>query len=1014
MHSNDIAIIGLSGRFPGGLDVRGLWNRLKNSESCIKDIVPGALRGTPHEQHLGDPNYIFRCAVLPQPELFDADYFRMNHAEAMITDPQQRVFLEVCHEVLNHCGLPDPESQDIRTGVFAGTSVSIYLLHNIMGSSRFANRDIMQILMGTDKDFIATRVAYKLNLRGTSMTVQSGCSTSLVAVHQACQALLNGELDLALAGGATITGMGEVGYLYTPGGIRSSDGRCRPYDANADGTIFGDGVGAVALCRLEDALANGSNIYAVIKGSAVNNNGADCAGFAAPSVSGQAQVIRDALHNADVQAENMTFVEGHGTATALGDPIEVQALTLAYGTSQRQYCALGSVKSNVGHLDVASGITGLIKATLALHDCWLPGTLNFTRPNPALELERTPFFICDTGTALPGDRPLNAGVSSFGFGGTNAHVILESPPRRPPRLSSQDIPLYLWSARSSTTLDQYIEKTRQQVAQNPSMNREDVAYTLARGRSRLHYRAALAGSNLLSAQAGANLIRGQCPEKPVKLVMLFPGQGSAWGNVAHDLYHRHQGFRDEVDRLSATFASFLGTDLRRWLFPKDEDREQADAYAQMTRWSQPALFVLCLSLRKVFQEAGLHEYIVAGHSLGELVAAYVANALPPAHAARILDARARLMEGAGPGAMLAISLSRAQVDALLREQNIHADVAAVNGPVQTVISGALSDIDAAIAYCETQGIRCRKLPVSRGFHSHLMQDILHEWRDTLDFEPQALTTALASNVTGTVLPGGHVLDAEYWVKHLRGTVDFASSIADIMRQTQQQGEEPIFLEVGPGSAMSTLVRMQFPSARVLTSGDQDGQITYDSIMKAIGAAWVEGASLDLDSVVAKANVVDLPVPSLERRAFWIDPDEDHSGNRPVSASVSTTTEPLSGSGSARDQLVQTQSRGDVREAMLQAWKKIILIPDITLDDNFFALGGDSLQALEISRELANNGISLKPTDILKTPVMKDLIAQLSGEDSEVKNSGVSGDAAATQPAQMTEDEMQSMLRQLGM
>ncbi|MBE0401370.1 MULTISPECIES: type I polyketide synthase [Halomonadaceae] len=1005
MHSNDIAIIGLSGRFPGGLDVRGLWNRLRNSESCIKGIAPDALRGTTHEKHLDDPNYIFRCAVLPQPELFDADYFRMNHAEAMITDPQQRVFLEVCHEVLNHCGLPDPESQDIRTGVFAGTSVSIYLLHNIMGSTQFANRDIMQILMGTDKDFIATRVAYKLNLRGISMTIQSGCSTSLVAVHQACQALLNGELDLALAGGATITGLGEVGYLYTPGGVRSSDGRCRPYDADADGTIFGDGVGAVALCRLEDALANGSKIYAVIKGSAVNNNGADCAGFAAPSVSGQAQVIRDALHNADVRAEDVAFVEGHGTATALGDPIEVQALTLAYGTSQRQYCALGSVKSNVGHLDVASGVTGLIKATLALHDCWLPGTLNFTQPNPALELERTPFFICNTGAALPRHRPLHAGVSSFGFGGTNAHVVLATPPRRTSRPSRQDALLYLWSARSNTALDRYIETTQQKVAQDPSIDRGDVAYTLAHGRTRLKCRAALAGNDLLSPQAGTNLVRGQCSDKPVRLVMLFPGQGSPWSNVAKDLYHRHQGFRDEVDRLSAEFSPFLGTDLRRWLFPQEGDRVQADEYAQMTRWSQPALFVLCLGLRRVFQEAGLHEQVVAGHSLGELIGAYAANALPKAEAARVLDARARLMEATGSGAMLALSLPRERVEVLLHEEAIHADLAAVNGPMQTVISGSKSGIDAAMSYCKTHMIRCRKLPVSRGFHSYLMQKTLPEWRETLDFEPGPLTVALASNVNGRVLPVGHVLDADYWVQHLRGTVDFAGGITDIMHQAQQQGEEPVFLEVGPGNAMGTLVRMHYPSACVISCTDQNDQITHDSVMKAIGAAWVKGVTFDLNSVIPKGNVVDLPVPALDRHAFWITPDED-SQNRPENSAAAPDP--------ARSRPPQTESGIDVKETMLQTWKKIILNQDITVDDNFFALGGDSLQALEISRELANSGISIKPTDILKTPVMKDLLVQLMREAKQRCVSETPVECSTVQPAQMSDDEMQSMLRQLGM
>jgi len=1006
MRNEHIAVIGLTGRFPGGSDARGLWQKLRNGESCIKTISKETLRSTVHAPHVDDPYYVFRCAVLQSPDIFDAEAFRMNHADALITDPQQRVFLECCHEALGAAGLPDPESRNLRAGVFAGCSTSIYLLHNIMGSAEFSRRDLTQLLMGTEKDFIATRVAYRLNLRGASMTVQTGCSTSLVAVHQACRALINDEVDLALAGGATITGLGEIGYLYTPGGIRSSDGLCRPYDIHADGTIFGDGVGVVALCRLEDAIANGSFIHAVIRGSAINNNGSDCAGFAAPSVSGQAGAIKSALRNAGVRAEDISFVEGHGTATALGDPIEVRALSQAYETSSRQYCALCSVKSNVGHLDVASGVTGLIKTVMSLRERWLPGMLNFTEPNPALKLESTPFFIGSEGRALPRDTEIIAGVSSFGFGGTNAHVILSTPPENRRNKTEAGSPpvLYLWSARSEKTLDAYLNGTAEAVRDDPVCLPEEVAHTLARGRYRFAHRAILAKKGLPLRETMHSVVRGKTAETPVMMVMLFPGQGTAWSGVAGELYQNEAVFRREVDRLSAAFFPFLQADIRSWLFPGEEQIAEAKEKERQTRWSQPALFILCAAVFAVYRSLGVKPQIVAGHSLGELVAAYVAGAIPDREIAGLVDSRARLMAATKDGAMLAVSLPASRTRWLLGDMPLKADIAAINGLRQTIVSGAAEAIDLLAARCREDGVRCKKLPVQKAFHSHLMDDILPEWRKSLMYEAAPLQYGLASNVTGRIVEPGQTLDSDYWLNHLRGAVDFAGGIDSVMDSGRIHGREPVFMEVGPGTTMSTLVRMQFPDARVTASCDADGMITTASLLAALGSAWIAGADLDLDRLIPRSRIVDLPVAPLDGKRYWITPDAELGQE---SRSAAPTPHRIDTG------IALAGQRVDPGEIMLSIWKKIILNDEITIDDNFFALGGDSMQALEISRELASSGIVLKPTDILKKPVIRELLKDISPA-GDIPAQTVSAEIAPQRgESEMSEDEVDAMMKQLG-
>ncbi|MEF1253476.1 polyketide synthase [Vibrio sp. M260112] len=437
MSDQAIAIVGMAGVFPRANSIEALWQRLINKQETIETIARKDLVGKVDPSWLDHPHYVRRASCLEEPGLFDAGFFNITPGEAEMMDPQQRWFLQVCWQALENAGYPEPEMKGLKTGVFGGCSIGTYFANNIIGNPKYADRDPVSVMMANDKDFLCTRVAYKLNLTGPAITIQTACSTSLVAVHQACQALLSGECDLALAGGASVSAYGPVGYLYSPQGIRSHDGRCRPFDHRSSGTLFGDGVGAVTLKRLGDALSDQDYIYAVVQGSAINNDGASKAGFTAPSLAGQTEVIQEAMQVAGIEACDIQFVEAHGTATELGDPMELSALKAAYGECGTQRCAIGSIKSNIGHLDCASGIAALIKAAKSLEQRTLPATLHYEKPNPRLGLESSPFFVNAHTVHLPVSGEVFGAVSAFGFGGTNAHLVLSSAPELPRTLRGQ-------------------------------------------------------------------------------------------------------------------------------------------------------------------------------------------------------------------------------------------------------------------------------------------------------------------------------------------------------------------------------------------------------------------------------------------------------------------------------------------------------------------------------------------------------------------------------------------------
>ncbi|NEQ33997.1 MAG: type I polyketide synthase, partial [Leptolyngbya sp. SIO4C5] len=598
---SDIAIIGIACRFPGAKDVDELWHSLqagKDSISFFSD--PELLASGVDPAWLSHPSYVKAQAVLADIELFDASFFDVSPAEAEMIDPQQRLFLECAWQALESAGY-DVESYGGAIAVYAGTSLNTYLLHNLIPSlDTSESAALYRLMLANGQDFLSTRVSYKLNLKGPSLNVQTACSTSLVATHLGCQSLLNGECDMALAGGVSIRVPHRAGYLYQEGMILSPNGQCRAFDAQAQGTVGGNGLGIVVLKRLAEAIADGDYIYATIKGSAINNDGAVKVGYTAPSVEGQAAVISEAQTVSGVAAETVTYIEAHGTGTHLGDPIEIAGLTAAFGqaSKQKQFCAIGSIKTNIGHLDAAAGVAGLIKTALSLQHRQIPPSLHFDSPNPQIDFGHSPFYV-NTRLAewTANGTPLRAGVSSFGIGGTNAHVVLEEAPPREASGAARPWQVLLLSAKTETALDQVTTNLATHLQQNPELNLADVAYTLSRGRQAFSHRRLLVcqeTSEAVIALAGLNPRQvlshaGSAAKRPV--AFMFSGQGAQYVNMGLELYQQEPAFRSQIDLCSEILMPVLGCDLRQLLYPAEAEAAEAAQHLNQTAIAQPALFV---------------------------------------------------------------------------------------------------------------------------------------------------------------------------------------------------------------------------------------------------------------------------------------------------------------------------------------------------------------------------------------------------------------------------------------
>ena len=672
----DLAIVGMAGRFPGASDLREFWQNLVDGVETVSRFTDEEVLAAGIEPELAaQPHYVKAGGVLEGAEWFDAGFFGIYPREAETLDPQHRVFLEVAWHALEHAGY-DPATCEQAIGVYAGCGMNTYLVFNLARNREIRERvQPYQLTMANDKDYLPTRVAYKFNLRGPAIDVQTACSTSLVATHLACQALLNRDCDMALAGGVTIRLPQKGGYLYQEGGIASPDGHCRAFDADAAGTVGGNGAGVVVIKRAADAVDDGDTIYALIKGSAINNDGSNKVGYTAPSVEGQTQVLSAAYSVAGVDPADVSYVETHGTGTALGDPIEIAALSQAFGDGvERQSVAIGSLKTNVGHLDAAAGVAGLIKTTLALQAGLIPPSLHFRAPNPRIDFSATPFYV-NTQPApwRGGHSPRRAGVSSFGIGGTNAHVVLEEAPEPRPGGPSRAAQLLVVSAKSADALTAATENLRGYLAGRRDASLADVAYTLAVGRQPFAYRRFVVVRN---PEDAARALAGEEPGRLLEnggdlpgrgLAFMFTGQGSQYANMGRGLMESEPAFRDAVDECAAILRPHLGLDLRELIYPPvsggSRVLEEAEEQLRQTAITQPALFVVEYALSQMWLAWGIRPQAMIGHSIGEYVAACLAGVMSLDDALRIVAARGRLMGSLPRGSMLSLSLSEEQARA---------------------------------------------------------------------------------------------------------------------------------------------------------------------------------------------------------------------------------------------------------------------------------------------------------------------------------------------------------------
>ncbi|WP_375745203.1 amino acid adenylation domain-containing protein [Corallococcus interemptor] len=884
-----VAIIAMAGRFPQASTLEQFWDNLRRGVEARTEFTDAQMIADGADPaRIQQPGYVRAGFVLDDVDRFDAGFFDFSPRDAEVLDPQHRVFLEVCWEALERAGYATRAFRGL-VSVFGGAGPSSYMYSNLLSRPDVLQAmGTFQVTLSNDKDFLPPRVSHKLGLRGASIAVQTACSSSLVAVHLACQSLLTGESDVALAGGVSIATPQRTGYPYQEGGVVSPDGHCRTFDARAAGTVRGSGAGVVVLKRVADALADGDTILAIIRGSAINNDGEARLGYTAPSVEGQSAVIAEALGLADVPAETVTYVEAHGTATPLGDPIEVTALAKAFrsrlkpGATAR--CALGSVKTNIGHLDAAAGIAGLIKTVLALQHRELPPSLHTETPNPRLDLGNSPFFINGTLRPWTADgAPLRAGVSSFGIGGTNAHVILEeAPPREPAKAPGRPWQLLPLSARTAPALEAATHNLRAWLEQHPEAELAQVAHTLQVGRQRFEHRRVLLcrdtndALTVLGAQApdGAQRLRTEVQESSTRpVVFLFPGQGSQYVGMGRELHASEPLFRKHVDDCCNRLKPLLGFDLREVLFPPpDADVAAAEARLTRTEVTQPALFVIEYALAKLWGALGVTPQGMLGHSVGEYVAACLAGVLSLDDALALVAARGQLMQSLPEGAMVSVALPEAELRPLLGPALF---IAAVNAPALCVASGPTEMVEALEAVLTRRKVAFRRLHTSHAFHSAMMDPILDAFAAKVrGVKLSRPRRPFVSNLTGTWITEKEATDPGYWVEHLRQGVRFSDGVQRLLEDPSN-----VFLEVGPGTTLGALVRQAArapgqPQPTLLSTLRHPRETVSDRerFLETVGRLWLAGAALELNGLQPAEHRRRLPLATypFQRERFWID------------------------------------------------------------------------------------------------------------------------------------------------
>ncbi len=890
----EIAVIGMAGRFPGADNVEQYWRNIAAGIESVRPLRADELAAAGvSEEQLANPDNVNSGAFLEDIEYFDAGLFGYAAKEAQLMDPQQRLFLETAWQALEHAGCA-PDQFEGQIGVFAGSSGSSYLVETVVNNAAtLRSVSLNDLMYENTHDLLATRVSYKLNLRGPSIVLGTACSTSLVLMHYACQSLLAGDCDVALAGGARVSVPHKSIYSYAEGGILSRDGRCRTFDAKATGTISSNGVGVVVLKRLEDALRDGDTVHAIIKGTAVNNDGAQKVGFTAPSVAGQAEVVAKALAAADVEAESISYIEAHGTATHLGDPIEMAGLTKAYRqfTQKTGFCAIGSVKANIGHSDSAAGVAGVIKVVQMLKHAVLPPSVNFETPNPEIDFPSTPFYVSMQRQVW--SAPLRrAGVSAFGIGGTNAHAILEAAEPASPGSASREMQLLCFSGKTKAALEANISHFRTWLENHDDSVFADAAYTLKTGRVSLEYRSAVLcrdRTEALSKLAQA-LPSSHSRLQDRALVFMFSGQGAQYHNMMRGLYDAEAVFRDSVDASAAILLPLLGQDIRDVVFFDETTQDESkSALLQRTRYTQPALFVFEYALAQLLMSWGLKAKAAIGHSIGEYVAACLAGVFGLPDALKLVAARAAAMDDMPSGAMLAVGLSESEVEAY---RIAGVSLAAVNAPKMVVLAGPHDSINAvqtALQQVPDSTIPTRLLHTSHAFHSDMMQGCLDVFASAFEgITLNAPTSPFISSLTGDWITVQQATSPAYWLAQLRSPVRFADGVAKILSDVNS-----VLLEVGPGRSLAVLVEQQIaPSQRAqvlacvrdVKRPAQDDAVLYG----VLGQLWSLGVRVSWRGFyqAEQRRKIVLPSYAFQRQRYWLDPVAGAPASAPVESAKS--------------------------------------------------------------------------------------------------------------------------------
>ncbi len=873
--NRDIAIIGMAGRFPGADTIEEFWQLLVEGREGTSFFNDAELDSSIPLSVKNDPAYVKARGIINGADEFDAAFFGFNPRSAELMDPQQRVFLELAWEVLENTGYL-PQHFDGSVGVFAGCGYNTYHTHNVLAHPDIIdNYGHFNVRTLNEKDYIATRTAYQLNLKGPAVAVYAACSTSLLAIAQAVNSIRDGQCDVALAGAVSITSPIKSGHIYEEGSIMSRDGHCRPFDAEATGTVFSDGAGIVLLKSLEDALRDGDNIHAVIKGIGVNNDGADKGSFGGPSAQGQAGAIAMAIADAGVKPSEISYIEAHGTATPLGDPIEIEGLNLAFGVQDNlHYCAIGSVKSNLGHLTAASGVAGLIKTVLSFKNNQIPASIFFNKLNPNIELTNSPFFVNDKLTDWPAEKRRIAGISSFGVGGTNVHAIVEAFDKEI-TVSGEGKPysLITWSAKTEASVNAYAGKLSDFVAKHKEANISDIAYTLQNTRADFNIRRFIvaADSNELISKLNspAELSASKkLTDKASEIVFMFPGQGSQYVNMGRDLYETEFVFRNAVDECISLLKGTPHANILDVLYPAIAD-ENAIENIKNTFYTQPAIFIMEYAMANLWISWGIEPAVFTGHSIGEFVAAHFAGVFSLKDALLLISTRARMVSETTPGSMLSVRLEEAKLQELLP---VDVSIAVVNSNKLSVVAGPNDAIQKFEALLAENNIPARPLQTSHAFHSYMMDNIVAPFEDVVrSIKLNPPVKPIVSTATGTWLSEADAISPAYWSAHLRKTVRFADAV-----NTLQEEDGRILIEVGPGNTLATLSRQQLNKKQtpVISGFEKNETLTeYFSVLRALGQLWLNGIDPDWKSVYEnqQRSKIDLPGYAFDKKRYWLSP-----------------------------------------------------------------------------------------------------------------------------------------------